>query len=155
MILPVASELIEYYGRGPQENYCDRNTAAFVGNYKSNVSEQYFPYVRPQENGYKTEVRSLKIFSKQGYGLEFIGEPLLGFSALHYSIGDLDQLTRENYKHLNDLTPRKEIYLNIDYKQMGVGGDNSWGARPHNQYQLYAQPYTFKFRIRPFSHLGN
>ncbi|PKP35541.1 MAG: beta-galactosidase [Bacteroidetes bacterium HGW-Bacteroidetes-17] len=153
MILPVAAELIEYYGRGPQENYCDRNTAAFVGNYRSNVIEQYFPYVRPQENGYKTDVRSLKIVNDRGYGLEFIGEPTLGFSALHYSIDDLDQLTKENYKHLNDLNPREEIYLNIDYKQMGVGGDDSWGARPHDQYQLFAAPYNFKFRIRPISNL--
>ncbi len=151
MILPVTFEFIEYYGRGPQENYCDRNTAAFVGNYKSNVTEQYFPYVRPQENGYKTDVRSLKIYNQLGYGIEFIGEQTLGFSALHYSIEDLDQLTRENYKHLNDLKPREEVFLNIDYKQMGVGGDNSWGARPHDQYQLFAQPYTFKFRIRPIS----
>lgn len=149
MILPVTFEFLEYYGRGPQENYCDRNTAAFVGNYKSNVSEQYFPYVRPQENGYKTEVRVLKIYNQLGYGLEFIGEPTLGFSALHYSIEDLDQLTRENYKHLNDLKPREEVFLNIDFKQMGVGGDNSWGARPHDPYQLFPQPYTFKFRIRP------
>lgn len=150
MILPVTFEFIEYYGRGPQENYCDRNTAAFVANYKSNVTDQYFPYVRPQENGYKTEVRSLKVFNQLGYGLEFIGNPTLGFSALHYSIEDLDQLTRENYKHLNDLKPREEVFVNIDYKQMGVGGDNSWGARPHDQYQLFPQAYTFKFRIRPF-----
>jgi beta-galactosidase len=151
MILPVNTEFIEYYGRGPQENYCDRNTAAFVGNYKSNVTEQYFPYVRPQENGYKTDVRTLKVVNHLGYGLEFIGEPTFGFSILHYSIEDLDQLTRENYKHLNDLKPREEVYLNIDYKQMGVGGDNSWGARPHDPYQLFAQPYTFKFKIRPIS----
>ncbi len=151
MILPVTFEYLEYYGRGPQENYCDRNTAAFVGNYKSNVTEQYFPYVRPQENGYKTAVRTLKIYNQLGYGLEFIGEPTLGFSALHYSTEDLDQLTRENYKHLNNLKPREEVFLNIDYKQMGVGGDNSWGARPHDPYQLFPQPYTFKFKIRPIS----
>ncbi len=151
MVLPVTTEFIEYYGRGPQENYCDRNTAAFIGSYKSNVTEQYFPYVRPQENGYKTEVRSLKMSNHLGFGLEFIGDPTLGFSALHFSIDDLDQLTRENYKHLNDLKPREEVYLNIDYKQMGVGGDNSWGARPHDPYQLFPKPYTFKFKIRPIS----
>lgn len=150
MILPVTFKYLEYYGRGPQENYIDRNTAAFVGKYKSNVSEQYFPYVRPQENGYKTEVRYMKIYNQLDYGLEFIGEPTIGFSALHFSVKDLDQLTKENYKHLNDVLPREEIYLNVDYKQMGVGGDNSWGARPHDQYQLFAQPYTFKFKIKPF-----
>ncbi len=151
MVFPVTFENIEYYGRGPQENYIDRNTAAFVGRYKSNVAEQYFPYVRPQENGYKTEVRSFKIFSSLNYGVEFIGEPDFGFSALHYSIQDLDQLTKQNYKHINDIRAREEVYVNIDYKQMGVGGDDSWGARPHDQYQLFAAPYIFKFRIRPIT----
>lgn len=151
LVLRLGFEDIEYYGRGPHENYIDRYTSAFVGAYKSTVSEQYFPYIRPQENGYKTDVRSLRIINQNGIGIEIIGDPKFGFSALHNSIEDFDQLTKQNYTHLNDIIPAEEVYLNIDFKQMGVGGDNSWGARPHDQYQLFAKAYTFKFRIRPLS----
>lgn len=140
---------LEYYGRGPHENYCDRYTSAFIGNYKSTVSQQFFAYVRPQENGYKTDVRSLKITNQNGLGIEIIGDPQFGFSALHNSIDDLDQLTKKNYKHINDILPREDVFLNIDHKQMGVAGDNSWGARPHSPYQLTDKDYHFKFKFRP------
>ncbi len=85
---------LKWYGRGPFENYWDRNTAAFVGEYKSTFEKQYFPYIRPQENGYKTDTRWLALQDSTGKGLMFIGEPLVSFSALNYSIEDLDQGTK-------------------------------------------------------------
>jgi len=142
---------MQYYGRGPHENYCDRNTSAFVDVYNSSVSDQYFPYIRPQENGYKTDARWLAITKPDGKGLFFKSTKHFSFSALHYSTDDLDQLTRKNYRHTIDMKSKQEIFLNIDFKQMGVGGDNSWGARPHRQYTLPAAIYKFSFHLRPFN----
>jgi len=143
------ADKLEYYGRGPHENYCDRNTSAFVGKYEGDVSGQYFAYARPQENGYKTDTRWL-VLNNGDNGLFFGSEDVFSFSALHVSTTSLDQLTRANYQHLNDIQQTEETYLHIDMKQMGVGGDNSWGARPHMPYRIYAQEYTFKFKIKPW-----
>ncbi|MBP6977974.1 MAG: DUF4981 domain-containing protein [Lentimicrobiaceae bacterium] len=140
---------LEWYGRGPHENYCDRNTSAFVGIYQSTPAEQYFPYIRPQENGYKTDTRWLTLTDHQGIGLKITGLPLFGFSALPYTIENLDQGTRKNYRHTCDLVPADFYEVMIDQKQMGVGGDDSWGARPHKQYQIPAGEYTFSFRLTP------
>lgn len=143
------AEELEYYGRGPHENYSDRNTSAFVGNYKSSVSDQYFAYIRPQENGYKTDTRWLLLKNKES-GLFFTSVNSFSFSALHTPIHMLDQLTRANYKHTIDVKQLPETYLLIDMKQMGVGGDNSWGARPHKAYQIPAEENIFKFIIKPW-----
>jgi beta-galactosidase len=151
IILSNGMEQLQYYGRGPHENYCDRNTSAFVDVYNSNVASQYFPYIRPQENGYKTDTRWLLINRPDGKGLFFSAVKYFSFSALHYSTEDLDQLTRKNRRHTIDMKPRSETFLHIDFKQMGVGGDNSWGARPHEQYRLPAGIYKFRFRFRPFN----
>ena len=140
---------LTWYGRGPHENYWDRKTSAFIGVNQSTVEDQYFPYIRPQENGYKTDTRWLTLQDSTGKGLMFIGEPMISFSALNYSIDDLDQGTKQNYKHTNDLIPRDEVYINIDYKQTGVGGDDSWGARPHPQYTLNYCEYEYTYTIRP------
>lgn len=151
VILVKGMNIMKYYGRGPHENYCDRNSSAFVDVYNSAVSEQYFPYIRPQENGYKTDARWLLMSSSNGSSLFFKASKHFSFSALHYSTDDLDQLTRKNYRHTFDLKPRPETFLNIDLKQMGVGGDNSWGARPYEQYTIPAAQQKFKFHMRPFS----
>jgi beta-galactosidase len=140
---------LEWYGRGPHENYCDRNTAAFVGIYKSTPEEQYFPYIRPQENGYRTDTRWLTLTDHQGIGLQITGMPLFGFSALPYTIDNLDQGIKKNYKHTCDLIPADFYEVMVDYRQMGVGGDDSWGARPHSQYQIPAGKYSFSFRMTP------
>ena len=140
---------LTWYGRGPHENYWDRNTSAFIGEYRSTVHEQYYPYIRPQENGYKTDTRWLALQDSTGEGVMFIGEPLIGFSALNYSIDDLDQGTKQNYRHTNDLVAKDKVYLNVDYKQTGVGGDNSWGARPHPEYTLNYGEYEYSYIIRP------
>ncbi|MCF8387316.1 MAG: DUF4981 domain-containing protein [Bacteroidales bacterium] len=148
--IPAEFSYLEYYGRGPHENYCDRNTSAFVGVYESTPSEQYFAYIRPQENGYKTEVRWMQLKNHQGKGIEIKGNPLFGFSAINYRIEDLDQLTKKNYQHSIDPEPKNVVVVNIDYKQQGVGGDNSWGAQPHEQYRIPAsKAYKFSFIIEP------
>lgn len=147
--LPGRYNNLTWYGRGPYENYWDRNTAAFVGLYRSTVREQYFPYIRPQENGYKTDTRWLALQDSTGKGVMFIGEPLVCFSALNYSIDDLDQDTKQNYQHTNDLVAQDKVFLNLDYKQTGVGGDDSWGAPPHPQYTLHYGEYEYTYIIRP------
>jgi beta-galactosidase len=140
---------ITWYGRGPYENYQDRKTASYVGLYKSTVAEQYFPYIRPQENGYKTDVRWLALQDSTGSGLMFIGEPQFCFSSLNFTTENLDQGEKNNYKHTNDLIPNDFVSLNLDYGQTGVGGDDSWGARPHPQYTLNYGEYEYSFLLRP------
>ena len=140
-------ENIKWFGRGPFENYWDRNTAAFVGIYKSTVTDQFVPYVRPQENGNKTDVRWVTFTNNEEIGLTFTGEPTLYFSALHYSIEDMDPGERKLNVHPPDLDSRPETFINIDYKQTGVGGDNSWGAWPYPRYRLFPKNYSYSFTI--------
>jgi beta-galactosidase len=148
-VLPVNFDNLKYFGRGPQENYIDRNRGAFVGTYESKVANQYFNYVRPQENGYKTEVRWFELRNENGFGMRVSGTELLGFSTHHNPVEDFDMETREDYKHTNDILKKDGVFVNADLKMMGVAGDNSWGARPYPQYSLPAENYTFKFCIEP------
>jgi beta-galactosidase len=150
MRLPKQFEKMEYFGRGPHENYWDRKTASLVGIYKSTVREQYTPYISPQENGNKTDVRWATFRNENGTGLMAIGMPLLSMSALHYSIEDLSQEKRGT-KHDIDLQEQDFVALNLDYKQTGVGGDNSWGARTHKKYTLVPSNYSYQFRLRPIT----
>ena len=149
MKVPGQFSNLTWFGRGPQENYADRKTAAFVDEYKSTVEEQYYPYIRPQETGYKTDTRWLALQNKEGKGLMITCDSLFCFSALDFTIGDLDQGTKQNYRHTNDLKPRDFVSLNIDYGQTGLGGDNSWGARAHPQYTLNYGEYKYSYTIRP------
>ena len=129
MQIPLAFDQVRWYGRGPHENYSDRKTSALVGVYNSTVRELFEPYISPQENGYRTDVRWVAFLNNRGDGLMAIGMPLICFSALHYTNEDLTQTSRGTM-HPTDLKERDFVFLNLDYKQMGVGGDNSWGARP-------------------------
>jgi len=149
MEMPVEFDNLKFFGRGPHENYCDRNRSAFIGCYESKVEDQYVPYVRPQENGYKTDVRWFELRNNNGWGLKISGLPTLGFSALHNPIEDFDQKTHEELKHRNDIVKKDGVFINFDLKQMGVAGDNSWGATPYEQYTLPAENYEFKFSIEP------
>ncbi len=152
MKLTVPSEFsnISWYGRGPHENYWDRKEGAAFGVYFGTVWEQYHPYVRPQETGNKTEVRWIALSNDEGLGLVAFGLPLLSTSALQFASEELDY-DEERNRHSNEIKPGNIISLNLDYKQMGVGGDNSWGALVHNEYTLPAREYSYKFRFRPFS----
>lgn len=142
-------ENLDYYGRGPWENYSDRNTASIKGIYESKVADQYVPYTRPQENGYKTDVRWFKLSGSNGNGLEIKGLQPLCMSTLNNYPSDFDSgLTKKNM-HISDITPRKEVVVCVDLAQRGLGGDNSWGLYPHEQYLLKQNEYSYGFVIKP------
>lgn len=136
---------LKWYGRGPQESYWDRKTGVRVGVYKGSVSEQYVPYPYPQENGNKTDVRWLTVTDLAGRGMLVHGKPYLSVSAHHYTLENLTEAT-----HTIDLKEADYITLNIDYKQAGVGGDDSWSPRTHPEFQLADSTYTYEFRLRGF-----
>ncbi len=136
-----------YYGRGPWENYADRNTSSFIGIYNSTVEQQKFDYIRPQENGNKTDVRWLTLTNPNGLGIKIEGAQPLSVKVSHNTAEDLDPGFTKKQQHPSDVTPRNRVYLNVDLKQRGVGGDNSWGAYPHKQYLLLAKEYSYSYYI--------
>ncbi len=146
MAIPGEFNTMTWFGRGPQESYWDRKTGSAVGLYTGPVAEQVHPYVRPQETGNKADVRWMALTNKEGVGLIAIGMPLLNASAWPFTMDDLEKAT-----HVNELPQRETITVNLDYQQMGVGGDDSWGARPHPEYTLSSGPYSYRFRLRPYS----
>ena len=144
----VGYQKLQWFGRGPFENYPDRKTAAFVGKYSSSVEEQFTPYVRPQENGYKSDTRWFSLTNQAGEGMLFVADSLIGFSALPYTYDDMATY-QWGGKHPNELTKKDFTDLNIDLVMMGVGGDDSWGAKPLEQYRPKPKNYTFTFTIIP------
>jgi beta-galactosidase len=140
---------VDYFGRGPFENYTDRKTAALVGKYHTTVAEMYVSYVRPQENGYRTNVKWVAISDGKFVGIYFEGVPDLGFSAMPYTYDDLKGF-EQNGKHGNLIQKQSFTNLNLDYMQCGVGGDDSWGAWPMEKYLIPAKDYTWSYRIRPY-----
>ncbi len=149
MELPKAFDQVEWYGRGEHESYEDRKTSAFIGRYKGSVAAQFHPYVRPQENGNKTDVRWMSVSTRDGKGLLVVGTQALSMSAWHYRAEDLSPGETKGQTHHGELKERNLTTLNIDWKQMGVGGDNSWGAHPMSKYKLLYQPYSYSFWLRP------
>jgi len=149
LTLPAAYDNMQWFGRGPFENYWDRNTAAFVGLYQGKVIDQFVPYVRPQENGNKTDIRWVTFTNSKGKGLKFIGTQLLSVGALPYAMEDMDPGEKKLGIHPADLEPNNRVNVTIDYLQMGVGGDTSWGALPYDRYRLFPKEYAYSFRIRP------
>jgi beta-galactosidase len=148
LTLPQDFEAVEYYGRGPFENYNDRNTASFLGLYNTNVNEMFTSnYIRPQECGYRTDVRWLTLKNRNGKGLRFEGLQPLCFSALHVLTEDLDPGLTKKQQHPYQVKQRNEVYLHLDLKQRGVGGDNSWGALPHDQFRLLDKQYEYSYRV--------
>ena len=150
MLVPGEFNTFSWFGRGPHETYWDRKTGATVGVYEGTVDEQYVPYIRPQENGNKTDVRWVTLTNDKGIGLLVVGMPFLSVSAHHFTTEEL-----EKARHPYDLKRKDDITVNLDYKQMGVGGDDSWGARTHPEYSLPARVYSYKFRLHPFSRKEN
>lgn len=148
LFLPGRLEKLHYYGRGPEENHWDRNNGTDVGRYSGTVSGQWEPYIRPQENGNKTDVRWIALTGRDGTGLLVSGEPLLEVNASHFTPEDLSVGARHDYQ----LTPREEVVLRVSHRQMGVGGDNSWGAHTHDEYKLFAsRDYSYTYRLRPLT----
>jgi beta-galactosidase len=154
MQLPKELKNVSYFGRGPEENYWDRKTGSLVGVYNTTVADLYYPYVNPQENGHRTDVRWVALTAADGTGLLVSGVPLIEFSALNYTIKDFSQTARGT-KHTVDLVEKDFVELNVDYKHMGLGGDNSWGARTHKQYTIQPLEYTFEFRLAPLDGQSN
>jgi beta-galactosidase len=149
MQLPQQYDQLKYFGRGPWENYSDRNTSSFIGLYQDNVANQFtWNYIRPQEAGYKTDVRWLTLTNQKGNGLLIEGVQPICFSATNNLPEDLDPGLTKKQQHPTDIKPRKNIYLQVDFKQRGVGGDNSWGALPHDQYRLLDKKYSYSYTIR-------
>ncbi|UQA91590.1 glycoside hydrolase family 2 TIM barrel-domain containing protein [Streptomyces halobius] len=150
LTLPAGLNTFDWYGRGPHENYWDRHTAAFVGRYRTPVDAQFGPYVRPQQTGNVTDVRTASLTDRDGFGLRVRAEPgtdapLLELSALPYTPMDLD-----GPRHPYELKRRDGTQLGINHRQMGVGGNDSWGAPPLEKYLLHAgRTYRYAYRLAP------
>ena len=140
---------LKWYGRGPHESYWDRKTSAAVGLYSGIVWEQTFRYVRPQETGNKTDVRWMSL-SNGKVGLKVIGNPTFDGSVHHYPYDDLDHIPHSQRHGAIHIQPTDIVTWLVDYRQMGLGGDNSWGARTHPEYTLPAKDYEYSFTMKPF-----
>ena len=149
MVMPKSFEKISYYGRGPIENYSDRNHCTDLGIYNQNVSDQFYPYIRPQENGNKTDIRWWKQVNMAGNGLMFVAEAPFSASALHYTIASLDDGTEKKQSHSFEVEEVDLTNLLIDKAQMGLGCVNSWGALPEDKYMLPYGDYEFTFIMTP------
>lgn len=138
---------VKWFGRGPHENYQDRNTASLIGLYEAEVSDLYFPYSRPQENGYKTDTRWVTFTNENGQGIKILTPNYFSFSAHHQYNEDFDAGETKIQRHTTDIKKRDFVNINIDKVQMGVGGDNSWGAMPHKAYQIKPKNLSFFYII--------
>jgi beta-galactosidase len=148
MAVPGDLDTLTWYGRGPHESYDDRKAGAAVGRYSGTVEDLIHDYVRPQENANRTDVRWATLTDARGDGLLAVGMPLLNVSAWPYTLADLEKAT-----HIHDLPRRDTVTLNLDLRQMGVGGDDGWTerARPHAEYTLPVKTYGYRFLLRPYS----
>ena len=173
-----STDRVQWYGRGPEENYIDRKAGTFVGLYESTAEDLYYPYVRPQENGHRTDTKMLKLYASSGKrGLEIVADSLFEFNVSRYSVEDFDceEYTDRPYQWRN-LTPedrehdagkarnvyRKQVHVNdlvmndytevcLDMRQRGVGGYDSWGALPEDEHRIFTdRDYRWGFTIVPF-----
>ena len=140
---------VDYYGRGSFENYEDRNHAAHVGRYASKVADFYVPYIRPQENGYRTDVRNVSFTNQSGKGLRITADKLISFSASHYPMEDLDPGDLKARRHTKDIQPKGYTWIHLDYKQIGVGGDDSWSKNglANEAYRIRALKCNYGFTL--------
>jgi len=152
MQLPVSFDNVSYYGRGPQENYWDRQRSAFVGRYDSKVADLGFSYIRPQENGNRTGIRSVTFTDDKGFGLEIDAvDTVLNFTARHNLDEDFDPGLTKKQQHISDIDRRDIVAVNIDLQQRGLGGDTSWGALPMDKYRMLAKKYSYSYLLKPVS----
>ncbi len=151
MVMPKSFENISYYGRGPVENYIDRKWATELGVYNQTVTDQFYAYIRPQENGNKTDIRWWKQLNEAGRGLQFVAEAPFSASALHYTIESLDSGWEKKQEHSNEVEPADLTNLLIDKVQMGLGCVDSWGAIPREEYMLPYGDYEFTFIMQPIN----
>ena len=149
LVMPKSFENISYYGRGPVENYADRKSCTDLGIYNQTVSEQFYAYIRPQENGTKSDIRWWKQLNDAGCGLQFVAEAPFSASALHYTIESLDSGWEKRQEHSNEVEQADLTNVLIDKAQMGLACVNSWGAIPLPQYMLPYGDYEFTFIMTP------
>ena len=150
--VPAAFSKLEYYGRGPEENYIDRHSSAFIGKYEANVKDEYYPYIRPQESGNHTDIRYFSIFNPTtGKGITFEGYAPMECSAIPYLVEDLDAGIEKNHawgQHSGDLVEKGLVQLHIQQRQYGLGCIDSWGAKPMKKYRMHYQDRSFSFVIK-------
>jgi len=149
MQMPYNFDISDYYGRGPIENYIDRNHVTDLGLYKQTADEQFYPYIRPQETGNKTDIRWWKQVNIGGRGLMIRSEGPLSMSALHYTMESLDDGWDKHQRHSPEVPKSDALNLCIDQYQMGLGCINSWGAWPRPEYRLPYRDYSFTFLLSP------
>lgn len=147
MSLPNDVNDFTWYGRGPYENYVDRNDDTFMGVWNGKVHEQAFPYYRPQELGNKTDVRWATLKRADGKGVRVTGPQPLAVTAINYKPEDLDPGTTKKQQHWSDLVPRKATVLYVDLFQRGVGGLNSWRDKPLDQYRYHDKEYRYSYTL--------
>ena len=150
MILPAEYEMMSWLGRGPQENYADRKTGALVGLYNATVWEQFHPYVRAQETANHCDVRWVALRNVAGEGLLVTGEDPLSVSAWNFPMEDIEyRPSQVERRHGGSILKKDIIWLNIDHQQMGVGGDNTWGAQVHPEYTITPHEWKYSFTLQP------
>ena len=149
LVMPEHFARIVYYGRGPGENYADRKSSTFMGCYRQLVSEQFYPYVRPQETGSKSDVRWWKVTDADGRGVMFTSAKPFFATALHYLTGDLDDGEVKHQRHSGELHERDLTCVSLDGYQMGLGCVDSWGALPRPEYRLPYGDYSFTVVMTP------
>ncbi len=173
--LPAAFNNVKYYGRGDVDNYWDRKTGALIGVYETTSEQMYFPYIRPQENGHRTDVRWLALTDDKDNGLVIVADDVIEFNALRNSVeqfdsqdsehdfqtnnyvnNDVDVLNGRKQTHINDIVPQNYVELNIDKIMMGVGGDNSWGASINPKYVIDdSVEQSYRFTVIPVRNVGD
>ena len=139
-----------WYGRGPHENYADRKLSALVDVYSANVWDQFHPYVRAQETANKCDVRWVELKDKTGRGIRIEGTDLLNVNAWNCTQDDLDYVpSTVAHKHGGSVVRKDLVWLNIDHRLMGMGGDNTWGAQVHPEYTITPREWHYTYSITP------
>ena len=150
MILPAEYERMSWLGRGPHENYADRKTGALIGLYNATVWEQFHPYVRAQETANHCDVRWVALRNAAGEGLLITGEKPLSVSAWNFPMEDLEyRPSQVERRHGGSILKKDMVWLNIDHQQMGVGGDNTWGAQVHPEYTITPHEWEYSYTLQP------
>ena len=151
--MPKEFEYLDYYGRGPMENYSNRNHCAFLGLYRQTVTEQFYPYIRPQENGTKTDLRYWQLTKAGGKGLRFVASEPFSASALHYAVETLDDGMRKRQSHSKGLPEDNLTNVLIDKVQMGLACIDSWSAVPEAEFRVPYADYDFTFTMTPVTNV--
>lgn len=149
MQLPYAMDNSRYYGRGPIENYIDRKLSQNIGIYSQTAEEQFYPYIRPQETGTKSDIRWWEQTTKEGCGLRISSSQPFYAGAIHYSIDKLDDGDDKEQRHSYQVKKSKYTHLTIDSEHYGMGGVNSWGAWPLPQHRVNYGDKTMTIVVKP------